>query len=609
MAYTIGDESIRIIHKDRITTAIWEADSDSIYYAHYSMFENYIWHHILVKRYGWPKIPLKQWRCTAALAGSHALPRSLENAALALNLTHKKDMEGKRTMLKMCKPKAKGGWHESPEDFEKLYKYCIEDVEVERGIHAALPELTEKEQQIWFLDQKINTRGIAVDMELVEAAIIISDQHVEDCNAKMMQLTDGQVDKATQVARMKKWIGSKGVHVDSLDKAAITQLIADDVDPAILKVLRLRQQVARTSVKKFEALKNAVTSDGRVKDLFIYHGASTGRWTGKIVQPHNLPRGSIKDTETCIKAIKTKNLDIIKFLYPSVMDAISSCVRGALVAGPGKDLLCVDFASIEARGLAWLAEETEALKEFRTGEDSYVKMAEAIFDTRTISKDQRFVGKTAVLGCGYGMGWKVFQASCASMGQEVSEELARKAVDAFRKKNAAIKKLWRDVEIAAKSTISTGNSTFVNNKKNVEFKMLKDFLYCELPSGRRLAYHLPQIRRVEKFDNMVDEISFMGVSMGNKYTRQGVWGGTLVENIIQAICRDLLANAMLRVEAADYPVVLHVHDEIVSEVNKDGPMYHQLKLDKFIEIITQVPKWATGFPIAAEGWRGKRYKK
>jgi DNA polymerase len=440
-------------------------------------------------------------------------------------------------------------------------------------------------------------------MELVEAAIIISDQHVEDCNVKMMKLTDGQVDKATQVARMKKWIGSQGVYVDSLDKAAIAQVISDGVDPKILEVLRLRQQVARTSVKKYEALKNAVTPDGRVKDLFVYHGASTGRWTGKIVQPHNLPRGSVKDVETCIKAIKTKNLNTIKFLYPNVMDAISSCVRGALIAAPGKDLLCVDFASIEARGLAWLANEEEALNEFKTGEDSYVKMAEAIFDTTTINKDQRFVGKTAVLGCGYGMGWKVFQASCASMGQEVSEGLARIAVTAFRKKNAKIKQLWQDVENAAMNTIKTGNSTSVNDKP-VIFTMLKDFLYCGLPSGRKLAYHLPQIRRVEKFDNIVDEISFMGVSMGNKYTRQGVWGGTLVENIIQAICRDLLAEAMLRVEAAGYPVVLHVHDEIVSEVKEKTK-----SLNEFTDIITQVPKWATGFPIAAEGWRGKRYKK
>ncbi|MBT5303827.1 MAG: XRE family transcriptional regulator [Candidatus Scalindua sp.] len=580
-----------------------------LFHAHYSMFENYIWHNILVKRYGWPIIPLRQWRCTAALAASHALPRSLENAAKALELSHQKDMGGKRIMLKMCKPRKitknnDDKWHEDPEDFQKLYEYCIDDVEVEREIDNTLPALSPMEQEVWFLDQLINTRGIAVDMDLVDSAIHLSKQHIEECNDKMFYLTDGMVDKATQVARMKQWMMTKGAFVDSLDKAAVDKLIADNVDPVIFDVLRLRQQVGKTSVAKFEAIKNAVAEDGRVKDSLIYHGASTGRWTGKIFQPHNLPRGSIKDTETCIKMIKRRDLETLKFLYPNVMDAMSSCVRGALVAGPGKDLLVVDFASIEARVLAWVAGEEGSLNEFRTGEDSYVKMAEAIFNTTEITKDMRFVGKTAVLGCGYGMGWKIFQASCASMGQEVSEKLARKAVDAFRKKNAKIKKLWYSVENAAKYAISYPNEWMLNWKKE------GDFLYYKLPSGRKLAYHHPKIERKEKFDQMQDVLTFMGVSMGNHYTRQDVWGGTLVENIVQAIARDLLAEAMLRVEKAGYKVVLHVHDEIVAEVPEEtNLLMGEQILKDFTNLITTLPDWAKGCPIEAEGWRGKRYRK
>ena len=623
MAMAVDNQKIFLVEGMSIPqlkskNVIFDLIKDSIITAHYSMFENYIWHNILVKKYGWPVIPLRQWRCTAALAASHALPRSLDNAAKALKLTQQKDLDGKRIMLKMCKPRKptknnKDKWHENEDDFQKLYEYCINDVQVERAIDNSLPPLSKNEQEVWFLDQLINTRGIAVDTELVNAALHLIDQYTEECNAKMQLLSNGYVDKATQVSRMKNWMATMGVHVDSLDKASITKLIADKVNPKILTVLRLRQQVGKTSVKKFKALESAVTPENRLKDTLIYHGASTGRWTGKIVQPHNLPRGSIKDTETCIKAIKWKNLDKFKFLYPNVMDAISSCVRGALVASPGKDLLVVDFASIEARVLAWIADETEALKEFRTGQDSYIKMAEAIFQTDEITKDMRFVGKTAVLGCGYGMGWKVFQASCASMGQEVSETLATKAVQAFRKKNAKIKKLWYDVDKAAKRAVFSGTTVYV---KNIKFFVKGDFLYCQLPSGRRLAYHHPQIDRVEKFDQMMDELSFMGVAMGNQYVRQGVWGGTLVENITQAIARDFLAEAMLRVESHGYKIVLHVHDEIIAEVPKDNSLsianqaIHELKqLDNFISLIETLPSWAKGCPIKAEGWRGRRYRK
>ncbi|MCP4989721.1 MAG: XRE family transcriptional regulator, partial [Colwellia sp.] len=499
-------------------------------------------------------------------------------------------------------------WNEDPEDLQKLYDYCIDDVKAERAINTLLPPLSKKEQEVWFLDQLINTRGIAVDTELVDAALVLINEFTDECNAKLQLLSGGWVDKCSQVARIKQWMGSKGVFVDSLDKESIKSLIGSDAGPEILRVLRLRQQVGKTSVKKFEALKQSTASDGRLKDTLVYHGASTGRWSGKIVQIHNLPRGTIKDQENCIKQIKRRNLESFKFLYPDVMGAISSCVRGALIAGPGKDLLVVDFASIEARVLASVAGETEALTEFRTGEDSYVKMAEAIFQTGYITKDMRFVGKTAVLGCGYGMGWKAFQGSCASMGQEVSEQLARKAVNAFRKKNKKIRDLWYAVEKAAVFAVKDPKllSYFTKETEHNLFFMKGDFLYLKLPSGRRLAYHKPEIQRKEKFGNMVDVLTFMGMGLNNQYIRQDVWGGTLVENIIQAIARDLLAEAMLRVETAGYKVVLHVHDEIVAEVDEEA---NKNTLGYFTKLITTLPKWAEGCPIAAEGWRGKRYRK
>lgn len=586
---------------------------DMFFVAHNSMFENYIWHNILVKRYGWPVIPLRQWRCTAALAATHALPRSLENAAIALKLKEQKNMEGKRIMLKMCKPRKisknnKNKWFEDPEDFQKLYDYCIKDVEVERAIHNSLPQLSKKEQELWFLDQMINTRGIQIDQELVYAALYLAEEYIKECNAKLQILTNGYVDKCSQVARMRNWMASVGVHVDSLDKESVAKTLLSEVcSGKVLNVLRLRQEVGKTSVKKFQAIKNAVCSDRKLRDTLVYHGASTGRWTGKIVQPHNLPRGSVKDIELCIKNIKKRNLKAFKFLYPNVMDALSSCVRGALVAAPGKELLVVDFASIEARVLAWIAGEGEALNEYRKGEDSYVKMAEAIYRTDQITKDMRFVGKTAVLGCGYGMGVERFKDTCASMGQEISESLAQQAVTAFRKKNHNIVNFWYKVEEAAMDAVRYRKRTFNYNKANttkIYWEKVKNFLYCTLPSGRKLAYHYPKISRKEEFNQTNDRLGFTGVALGNKYTEQFAWGGKLVENIVQAIARDLLAEAMLRVETHDYKVILHVHDEIVAEVPEGCNT-----LQTFISIITTLPDWAEGCPIEAEGWRGKRYKK
>ena len=579
---------------------------------HYSMFENYIWHNILVKRYGWPVIPLRQWRCTAALAAAHALPRSLQNAAIALDLKQQKDMSGKRIMLKLCKPRKisknnKEKWFEDPEDLQKLYDYCINDVEVERAIDNSLPQLSAKEQEIWFLDQLINTRGIQIDQELVYSALYLIEQYTEECNAKLQLLTGGYIDKCSQVARIKNWMASIGVHTETLDKEGVRILIKASVEPKILNVLKLRQEVGKTSVKKFQAIKNAMCSDRRLRDTLIYHGASTGRWTGKIVQPHNLPRGSVKDTELCINIIKKKNLDAFKFLYPNVMDALSSCVRGAFVAAPGKDLLVVDFASIEARVLAWIAGEKELLEEFRTGEDSYVKMAEIIYGTDKITKDMRFVGKQSVLGCGYGMGAKRFMETCKSLGYEVLESLAKQAVTAFRKKNIMITALWRGIE---KHAIYAVNSKgFKSQYNNIKFFKESNFLYCVLPSGRKLAYHHPKIERMEKFGQIQNVLTFMGVAMGSTYTRQETWGGTLVENIVQGIARDFLAEAMLRVEKHGYKVVLHVHDEIVAEVPEflEGDDFNDL--DYFINDIITLPNWAEGCPIAAEGWRGKRYRK
>ncbi len=488
MAISINNEQVDLYTQEH--ALIGNLPKDAIFTAHYSMFENYIWHNILVKKFGWPKIPLKQWRCTAAQAAAHALPRSLKNAAIALNLKQQKDEDGRRIMLKMCKPRAitknnSAKWHEDPEDFQKLYDYCINDVEVERAIDNTLPRLSDSEQQVWLHDQMVNTRGIQVDTEAVDAALYLIEQFTEECNNEVEQLTDGYLNKVSQRTRVLNWMQTQGVHLAGYTKDDVANALKENMPPQVKRVLEIRQQTGKTSVKKYEALKNATCSDSRVRDLFVYHGASTGRWAGKIVQPHNLPRGNVKDPDFAIEIMKMRDLETFKFFYPDVMGAFSSCVRGMFVAAPGKELLVVDFASIEARVLAWVAGEEQALKYFREKEDSYVKMAELIFETTNIDSSKRFVGKQAVLGCGYGMGWKKFMGTCESLGQKVSEALAKKAVHTFRNRNKNIVDLWYKTEQAAIDAVRYRKETFTYNKTNavqIKWHIKKDFLYCTLPS-------------------------------------------------------------------------------------------------------------------------------
>jgi len=608
IAYCENDQPVKIytlknFPKDKFLHFI---KNHWLFYAHYAMFENYIWHNVLVKKHGWPAIPLRQWRCTAAKAAAHALPRSLSNAAKALKLPVLKDEDGKRIMQKMAKPrnitkKNKAKWHESPEDFQKLFDYCVNDVEVERAIDKALPDLTEEEQNVWVFDQIINTRGMPVDREAVNAALYLIEKFVEECNNEVEQITNGYLNKVSQRTRVLNWIQTQGVNLPGYTKDDIVKALEKKCPPQVRRVLEIRQQTGKTSTAKYDAFKNALCPDDKVRDMFVYHGASTGRWAGKIVQLHNLPRGNIKDPEFCVEISKLKDLEAFKFFYPNVMGAFSSCIRGMLISSPGKHLFVVDFAAIEARVLAWIAGEEKALEYFRNKEDSYVKMAAVIFETDEVTSDMRFVGKQSVLGCGYGMGAERFKETCASLGQTVSEGLALKAVNAFRKSNPKIVKLWNNIEKAA---IDAVRNKVINTVNGISFYKKRDFLYCVLPSGRKLAYHHPLIEKIEKFERTQDQLTFMGVGAQTNYERQNTWGGTLVENIVQAISRDLLTEAMLRVEALGYKVVLHIHDEIVAEVPEEDN-----NLEKFINLITQLPSWAEGCPIGAEGWIGKRYKK
>jgi len=562
---------------------------DTLFYAHNALFEQLIWEHKL-RAFGLPRLPINRWRCTAAKALSHGLPKALKDVAAALKTGEQKDMGGRAVMLKVCKPNSKGEWEEGADLIRQLEDYCAQDVATEREIDHALPELQAFEQYVWFEDQLINQRGIAVDEDALEKCLALIDEETALLKQEIATLTDGALDSVSRRNAVLQYFEKNGVKLPDFTKATVEKALkSGKIPPKLAQILRIRQQLGLTSTAKYKALKTALCEDSRLRDILLFHSASTGRWGGKLVQMQNLPRGTISDTDVAVDLIKSTDLETVRMMYGNVMGALSSCVRGMFVSAPGHDLIVADYAAIEARVLMWLCGQDDAVKMFHDGEDIYVKMAERIGPNAT-----RQLGKQAVLGCGYGMGPDRFRGTCATYGIEISATLAETAVNAYRGTFKKVPFTWYSYERAMKTAIIT-KQTLKRGKITWEYK--GEFLYCYLPSGRCLAYHKAKMEG--------GEIKYWTTnSTTKKYQKTGTYGGKIIENVTQAVARDILAYAMLRAEKAGYKIVLTVHDELVAEVPKP---FGGVK--EFINIITAVPKWAEGCPIAAEGWRGKRYHK
>ena len=551
------------------------------------------------------------------------MPRALDKVADALDLETKKDMVGKRVMMKAARPKPPTKkdpsiWNKlTPLEYQQLLDYCITDVEVERLVDKKLSNLIPPEQELWFLDQAINFRGVQLDIELVESAMKVFTEYEDYLIEDIKRFTKGELDGASRIAAMTKWIAKKtGFSPENLQKGTVDLLLAQDIDPDVKKLLQARRTIGKTSVKKFFAMRDAASDDKRIRDLFMFHGAGTGRWSGKLVQLQNLAKSKIKNVDEAIEDIKADDWRILVEKYADVGDAISACVRGAIVARDGYDLIVADYASIEARLVLWCAEEEEALEDYRKGEDLYCKMADAIYGKPTYLVDgeeemegvvyaehftkknnpkERELGKAAQLGCGFGMSAKKFFLTCQARGVEITESLAELAVQTYRRKYPKVVKMWHAMERAAKQAIRTGE---VVPCGKVMFGIKNDFLLMVLPSGRPLAYYKPSISES-------NQIHFYGTNSTTKqFEIQSTYGACLTENMVQAIARDLLASAMLSLDKAGYPVVMHVHDEIVSEVPKWFG-----SVEEFNQIITALPHWAKGLPLEAEGFRTERYRK
>jgi len=562
-------------------------------------FERTIWNEIMVGRYQWPDTRINQWRCTMAQASAMGLPRALGQAAAVLGVEEQKDKTGAALMLRMARPRkvnADGSytWWNTKDKIEQLVAYCRQDVRTELSVAETLNAMPDAERRLYQLDQRINDRGVKVDIDLIDRVSKLANDASENIDAEMKRLTNGQVKAATNAMDLTAWLRGYELNVNSVDKQTVTRMLAmDGLHPIIKQVLKLRQDGAKSSTAKYDAMVNAANADDRMRGLLMYHGAATGRWSGRLVQPQNFPRPQKKQDELDEIIAKLKaDKDVSEHGAGTVL--ASDLLRSMLIAEDGHRLMFADYSAIEARVLAWVAGQSDLVETFRKGGDVYKEMASAIYnvDVESVTDGQRQVGKMAILGCGYGMGGKRFAEQCATMGIKVDEDEAKRIVAVYREKNHRIAQYWRDVE-----------QDFVDMVK--EAGRVKT-VGLPLPSGRSLTYHNPRIiQRETPWGAMRDTAQ---VDTLNSVTRQWVsqiiWGGLLTENVVQATARDMMATAMMALEIKGYPVILSVHDEIICEV-PDGFG----SLDEMIDIMTQVPAWAQGCPINAEGKEGKRYRK
>lgn len=564
-------------------------------------FERVIWHKIMVARYNWPRTKTSQWFCTMAQASAMGLPRALGQAAAVLGVEEQKDKTGQGLMMRMARPRKTNEdgthvWWATPDKVQALIDYCKQDVRTEISVAERLVEMDEQERRVYLLDQRINDRGVMLDRDLLQRVRVLADTSKEEIDAEIARLTKGQVTGATKGVDLVKWLNKYDVATKSVDKQSVVKLLAQPgLHPVIRNVLTLRQDGAKSSTAKLDSMELCAGADDRMRGLLVYHGAATGRWSGKLVQPQNFPR-PVKKQEVIDSIIRKLKAGEPVTEYGAGTQIAADLLRSMIIAKPGHRLLFADYSAIEARVLAWLAGETTLVDTFARGGDVYKVMAKDIYNKPVdkIDGNERQVGKMAILGCGYGMGGKRFAQQCTTMGIKVNEEEARRIVRVYRETNSAISGYWRELE-----------EEFLENCRDV-ISEKGSFARLPLKSGRCLTYHNPRI--VERDTPWGEKRETVEVDTLNSVTRQWtsqiIWGGLLTENVVQATARDIMAGAMVRLENHGYPVVMSVHDEIICEV----PEGHG-SLAEMIDLMVNAPGWTSGCPLAAEGKESFRYEK
>ncbi|WP_338630593.1 DNA polymerase [Clostridium baratii] len=629
-AYAFDDEEIKIVDftndedlPDEVIDAL--EDENILKTAFNANFER----NAISSYFALIECPPEQWDCSMVKALRLGLPSSLEMVGKALNFEEdKQKMKAGKSLIqyfcKPCKPtKSNGGRtrnlpEHSPEKWNLFKEYCKQDVAVEREIRKKLSKYTttKKEEELWYLDQRINDRGINLDLELIKMAIKCDEEYSNRLKKEAMDLTG--LSNPNSPAQLKKWLSEKvGYEVKSLTKDSIPDLLEASKDENVVRVLELRQLMAKTSIKKYQAMLDAKIDDrrergfidagkdaGRVKGLLQFYGANrTGRWAGRLVQVQNLPQNHLLDLDDARNFIKNGNFNEIEFLFDSIPDTLSQLIRTAFIPSKGNRFIVADFSAIEARVIAWYASEKWRLDVFKTHGKIYEASASQMFHIpiENIKKgsDLRQKGKIAELALGYG--GSVGALTSMDKNKSIPEDELPDLVKSWRNANPNITKFWWDCDKAAKKAIR--EKTTVCMQYGLKFIYDPGVLFIQLPSGRRLSYLRPKIEPHQTFSG--DKITYEGMEQTSKqWKRLDTYGPKLVENIVQATARDCLAETMFKIERKGYPIVMHVHDELIMDVPKEFGSLEEVNTT-FGEPID----WAPGLPLKADGYECNYYMK
>ena len=612
-AYAFDDEPVQIVdlESSKLPDDILDAltDAELIKTAFNAEFEI-----TCIRTYFGLGLDVSQWRCTMVQAAELGLPQSLAQVAQVLGLDAQKDKRGKRCIdffSKPCKslkdmPLIGAERHlpsDDPQLWETFKEYCKQDVEVERAIKKRLSKypISDSEQQLWVLDKEISARGCRIDRELAENAIAFGEQFTAVRLAEMQRLTG--LDNANSVSQLKTWLEERtGESFDSLDKKAVKGILRDTQDPLIKRVLQLRSEISKTSVKKYGAMLQCLCPDGRARGFLKFYGAArTGRWAGQLVQVQNLPQNHLNDLTEARDCVKEGDYETFEMLYGNVQQVLSELIRTAFIPSEGCRFIVSDFSAIEARVVAYLAGEDWRLQVFGGGGDIYCASASKMFkvpvEKHGINGHLRQKGKIAELALGYG-GSVGALISMGALEMGLSEDELKPLVDSWREANPAITAFWYNVQRAALDAVR-GEPSAVSG---FNFYKKSGILFVRLPSGRSIAYVKPEITE-NRFGK--PSLSYMGMDQEKKqWRRLETFGGKLVENLVQAFARDCLAESIRRLEAKGYKTVFHVHDEVILDVPQGFGSVQEVA-----DIMGQEISWAPGLPLRAEGYETDYYRK
>jgi len=615
-AYAFDDEEVQLI--DMTSEELPEHVKDALLNPNISKSAfNSNFERTALAKYLKEPMPPSNWTCTMVKALTIGLPGSLGMVGKAMNFDEDKQKmkEGKALIQYFCKPckptKANGGRtrnlpEHDPEKWEIFKTYCKQDVEVERDIRNKLSiyPTTDKEQRLWELDQRINDRGVGTDLTLIEKAIECDANYSITLRDEAVKITG--LSNPNSAAQLKKWIGNKiGHEVLSLTKESVPELLeeAEYINGDVVRLLELRQLMSKTSIKKYQTMHNSRCEDGRVRGLLQFYGANrTGRWAGRLVQVQNLPQNHLPDLDDARNLVRTGQFDEIEFLYDSVPDTLSQLIRTAFIPREGNRFIVADFSAIEARVIAWIANENWRMDVFKTHGKIYEASASQMFHVplESIKKGSplRQKGKIAELALGYG--GSVGALASMDKNKSIPEDELPGLVKSWRNANVNITKFWWDCDKAAKKAIT--ERTTVCMQFGLKFIYAPGVLFIQLPSGRKLSYVRPAIED-GKFGKPV--VTYEGMQQTTKqWTTLETYGPKIVENIVQAIARDCLAEAMFKVEKAGYDIVMHVHDEIITDI----PIGYG-SLEAVNAIFGEPIAWAPGLPLNADGYETNYYKK